>query len=85
MANFEKGPKIETVDHPAHYKAGGIEAIDVIEAWELNFSLGSAVKYISRAGKKTLADGTKLDGLEDLQKAHWYLAREIERQLKNRK
>jgi len=64
----------ELVDHPAHY--GGAdnpyEAIKVIEAWGLGFSLGNAVKYISRAGKK----GSRL---EDLKKAQWYLTREIER------
>ena len=64
----------ETVDHPAHY--GGAEnvyeAIKVIEAWELGFCLGNAVKYISRAGKKG-------DRLEDLRKAAWYVQREIER------
>lgn len=62
------------VDHPAHY--GGAdnpcEAIKVIEAWGLGFCLGNAVKYIARAGKKG-------DRLEDLEKAAWYLAREIER------
>lgn len=31
----------EHVDHPAHYTIGGIEAIDVIEAWELDFHLGN--------------------------------------------
>ena len=36
------------VDHPAHYNRGSIEAIDVIEDWGLNFSLGSAIKYICR-------------------------------------
>ncbi len=64
------------VDHPAHY--GGAdnpyEAIKVIEAWDLGFNLGNAVKYISRAGKK---DPAKL--VEDLQKAAFYLNREIER------
>lgn len=63
------------VDHPAHY--GGAdnpyEAIKVIEAWNLEFCTGSAVKYIARAGKK---DATKL--VEDLQKAVWYLRRRIE-------
>lgn len=62
----------EAVDHPAHY--GGAdnpyEAIKVIEAWGLGFSLGNAVKYLSRAGKK----GEKL---EDLKKARWYIDREI--------
>lgn len=61
----------ESVNHPSHY--GGdttYEAIKVIEAWELGFCLGNAVKYICRAGKKG-------DALEDLQKAAWYLNREI--------
>ena len=65
-----------TVDHPDYY--GGednpYEAIKVIEAWGLGFSLGNAVKYIIRAGKK---DPTK--EIEDLKKARWYLDHEIER------
>lgn len=61
----------ETVDHPDYYKRGGIEAIDVIEAWDLGFCLGNTVKYISRAGRKS----DKI--LEDLEKAAWYLNREI--------
>lgn len=60
------------MNHPQHYKHGGIETIDVIEAWGLGFCLGNAVKYISRAGKKN--PGT---AVEDLQKARWYLDREI--------
>lgn len=62
----------DPVNHPTHYTAGGIEAIDVIEAWQLDFCLGNTVKYISRAGRK---DPTKL--VEDLQKARWYLDRAI--------
>lgn len=65
--------KKEMVNHPSHYTKGGIEAIDVIEAWELNFCLGSAVKYIARAGRK---DPEKL--VEDLKKAAWYINRQIE-------
>ena len=63
-----------SVDHPAHY--GGdtpYEAIKVIEAWGLGFSLGNAAKYICRAGKKVT--GTRL---EDLKKARWYLDRAIQ-------
>lgn len=60
--------------NPNHYKQGGIETIDVIEAWDLNYRLGNAVKYISRAGKK---DPNKT--VEDLEKARWYLDREINR------
>ena len=67
------GPK-ENVDHPNHYggKDNPYEAIKVIEAWELGFNLGNTVKYISRAGKK---DPNK--HLEDLEKARFYLDREI--------
>lgn len=62
------------VEHPAHYGGGDnpYEAIKVIENWGLNFHLGNAVKYVSRAGKKG-------DAIEDLEKAAWYLRREIER------
>ena len=51
------------------------EAIKVIEAWDLGFNLGNTIKYVSRAGKK-------LDTLEDLEKASWYINREIKK-LKN--
>ena len=60
----------DNVNHPPHYKAGGIETIDFIEAKSLNYNLGNVVKYITRADHK----GNKL---EDLQKAQWYLNREI--------
>jgi hypothetical protein len=64
------------VDHPPHY--GGAddpyEAIKVIEAWRLGFCLGNAVKYICRAGRKG-SDSL----LQDLEKARWYLDREISR------
>ena len=65
---------IDAVNHPPHYKDGGIETIDYIEAKGLGYHLGNAVKYISRAGKK----GTN-QGLEDLKKAQWYLNRAIEK------
>lgn len=70
LADIER---CEVVDHPDYYKRGGVEAIDAIEAWELGFNLGNVVKYIARAGRKTK------DSLQDLQKAAWYLSREIER------
>jgi len=67
-------PKIEQVNHPQHY--GGenneYEVIKVIDAWDLGFSLGNAIKYISRAGKKR-----KDTELEDLRKALWYLQHHI--------
>jgi hypothetical protein len=64
----------EKVDHPPYY--GGAEnpyeTIKVIDAWALCFNLGNAVKYISRAGKKD--PGKRV---EDLEKAAFYLKREI--------
>lgn len=81
---------VSTVDHPPHY--GGAdnpyEAIKVIEAWGLGFCLGNALKYLARAGKKhparvplsaDPATHQRLATIEDLQKARWYLDREIQR------
>ena len=62
--------------NPNHYKQHGIETIDIIEAWELNYRLGNVVKYISRAGLKGSTTVTNMY-LEDLKKARWYLDREI--------
>jgi len=64
-------PKSDPVNHPAHYKVGGIETIDFIEAKKLNYRLGNVIKYLTRADYK----GNKL---QDLKKAQWYLEREIE-------
>jgi hypothetical protein len=60
----------DLVNHPAHYKVGGIETIDFIEAKKLSYNLGNVVKYITRAEHK---GNTK----EDLLKAQWYLNREL--------
>lgn len=60
------------VNSPSHYNQGKIEVIEVIEDWCLNFNKGNAVKYIARAGKKD-----HLCEIEDLEKAVWYLEREI--------
>lgn len=64
----------DMVNHPSHYTDGNIEVIDFIEDKKLGFHLGNTVKYICRAGKK---DPEKT--IEDLQKAEWYLHREIQR------
>jgi hypothetical protein len=64
--------KIDPVNSPPHYTAGGIETIDFIEAKDFNYRLGNVIKYVSRAGKKV--DG---DPITDLEKAKWYLDREI--------
>jgi hypothetical protein len=62
----------DPVNHPPHYKTGGIETIDFIEAKDLNYRLGNVIKYVTRAGRKSS------DPIEDLQKAAWYLQREID-------
>ena len=58
----------DKINHPSHYKVGGIETIDFIEAKELGYHLGNVVKYISRADHKD-------NKLENLKKAQWYLNR----------
>jgi hypothetical protein len=65
---FEPTP--DPVNHPAHYKVGGIETIDFIEAKKLGYNLGNVVKYLTRADHK----GNRK---QDLEKALWYLNREI--------
>jgi len=72
------GEDKEWVKHPEHYggKSNPYEAIKVIEAWDLGFNLGNTVKYLSRAGKKD-------NILEELEKAAWYLKREIKKHKKN--
>jgi hypothetical protein len=60
----------DNVNHPPHYKVGGIETIDFIEAKKLNYNLGNVIKYITRADHKGSRN-------EDLKKALWYLNREV--------
>ena len=62
----------DLVNQPPHYKTGGVETLDFIEAKDLNYRLGNVIKYVSRAGKK---DGS--DPVQDLEKAAFYLNREI--------
>lgn len=59
------------ISRPAHYCYSKYEPKDVIRAWGLNFNLGSAVKYIARAGRKD-------DIAQDLRKAREFLTFEIE-------
>ncbi len=62
----------DTVNHPPHYNEhpANIECIEVVE--HFNFNVGSAIKYLWRAGLKGNA-------IEDLKKARWYADREISR------
>jgi hypothetical protein len=56
---------------PAHYQsANGVQPLDVIQAFDLNFCLGNVVKYVCRAGRKD-------SSAEDLRKALDYLQREM--------
>lgn len=73
------GKHVDAVNHPPHYRKhpSGIECIDVVE--HMNFCRGNAVKYIWRAGEKN-PDAE----IEDLEKAGWYIAREIARLKKAR-
>ena len=70
MLMFEIEEK-EMVNHPSHYNQG-IETIEYIESWSMNFNTGNVIKYVTRAGYKN-------NQLEDLKKAMWYLQREIDR------
>jgi len=65
----------DNVNHPKHYTShpSGIEAIQITE--HMNFCLGNAIKYILRCDLKH-------DAIEDLEKARWYLDREIARRKK---
>ena len=56
--------------NPNHYKLDP-QPINVIESWELGFHLGNTIKYIARYKNK--------NGIEDLEKARWYLDRYIEK------
>jgi len=58
------------VNHPSYYQGESIEVIDIIEEFNLGFSLGNAIKYILRADYKE-------DDIQDLNKALWYLEREL--------
>ena len=63
----------DEVNHPAHYTAyEGLEVIQLTE--QMNFNRGNAVKYIARAGLKSYDTE-----IQDLEKALWYIQREISR------
>ena len=67
---MQASPSTDMVNQPPHYTAGGIETIDFIEAKKLGYNLGNVIKYITRSDLKG-------DKLENLEKAQWYLNREI--------
>lgn len=61
----------DAVNHPPHYNRhpAGVECIDIVE--HMPFNIGNAVKYLWRCGLKN-------DEIEELEKAQWYIKREIE-------
>ena len=63
---------MDNVNSPNHYNVGDIEVIDFIDSWGLNFNLGNVIKYVVRSDYK----GNKI---EDLQKAIYYIEREIKK------
>lgn len=71
---MDSNTNINQVNHPPHYNShpSGIECIEVVE--QFNFNLGNSIKYIWRAGLKT-----GVDTVTDLEKAKWYIEREINR------
>lgn len=62
----------DPVNHPSHYTAYPVEVITLTEC--MNFNRGNAVKYVARAGLKD-----KKTEVQDLEKAIWYLKREVAR------
>ena len=76
MTKRNDAPRGTPVNHPRHYNnhPSGVECIDIVE--HMGFNLGNAVKYLWRADLKDAA-------LEDMEKAIWYVQREIE--LRSRK
>lgn len=68
--------KVEAVNHPKHYNQhpSGIECIDVVE--HMGFNVGNAIKYLWRADLKGAP-------ITDLEKARWYIEREIQKRRKS--
>lgn len=78
MSEFKR---VETVEHPQHYNQGSIECIDAMESAfgvdeVSSFCKLNAFKYLWRAGDK-------INAVEDLKKARWYIDKIIEIQERN--
>lgn len=82
--NYEQYPQNEQNNSlGSYYKQGDIEVIDFIDAYNLNFNLGNAIKYIARCNyKSNMCPNCCMnssDKVNDLRKAIWYIEREIEK------
>lgn len=75
--DIQEAPDNDPVNHPLHYTdhPSGIECIQITE--HMGFCLGNAIKYIWRADLKN-------DAIEDLEKAKWYIERELQKRRKPR-
>ncbi len=64
------------ISNPSHYTFGrSIEPVDAIADWNLNWHIGNAVNYLSRAGRKDYCGSLDLSTIADLDKAIWYIVR----------
>lgn len=68
---YKDMPDNDMVNHPSHYNQGKIETIDFIEDQKFDFHIGTAIRYLCRAGHKWSEK-------EDLEKAVWYIQRKID-------
>jgi len=62
--------------NPNHYKKGDIEVIDFILDQKMSYTEGNIIKYVSRYKFK--------NGIEDLNKAKWYIEKLIEAEEMNK-
>jgi len=72
-------PTHDRVNHPSHYVSdpSGVECIQITR--HRNFNIGNAIKYLWRNGLKSSSADPLAKQIEDLEKARWYIADEIER------
>lgn len=70
-------PEVDLVNHPPHYTShpSGVECIEITQHY--NFCVGNAIKYLWRNGLKVASTDKKEKQIEDLEKAIWYIKREI--------
>jgi hypothetical protein len=69
MADAPRGPVADPIN-PDYYKADGIEVIQIIEAFKLDYHRASALKYLLRAGNKE-------DAIQDMKKCAWFVERRV--------
>lgn len=68
--NMDETYEFDEAVNPKHYQDKELQPIKVIHAWQLNFNLGSVIKYIGRLGEKD-------DPIQELEKCIWYIKDEI--------